>query len=123
MNNLEKSLIALDNLLNTISKDEMDKIVAEIDGMSATGPTVFEYLEEFESQFVNLQNSQDCWATIDIPNLESLHSNLESLHYDQPQDIKEGIIDFSFSKKIHFDYNINIGQGSIDLTPELPIAA
>lgn len=96
MNTLDKSLLALDNLLENISKEEMDRIVAEIDGMSATGPTVFEYLEEFENQYQVIYNDNDCWVIDSTP-------DLNTLNYSEPIQMQEQVVELKHNRKPIFD--------------------
>lgn len=42
---LEESVKAFEKHINSLSKEELDAIVAEIDAMGIEGPTIEEYLE------------------------------------------------------------------------------
>lgn len=53
MNTIEKSLLAIDKLYARLSEEELDLIIAKTDAMPAIGPTVREYLKDFNSFFVN----------------------------------------------------------------------
>ena len=115
MNYFEKSIQALDALLEKLSKEEMNQIIAEIDAMSATGQTVFDYFEKFEDQFEVLQNSQDCWLIDNLP-------DLETIHYTDEQVRTEEIIELRHSKRFHYEVNIDTCNNNI-LPTDLPLAA
>lgn len=53
MDTIDKAQIALDNLFNTISEEEFKKIVNSIDKRNLTGPTVEEYFDFFENNYVD----------------------------------------------------------------------
>lgn len=51
MNNINKSLEALDKLFSKLSDEELGAIFNEIDSMDSVGPTISQYFENFENQF------------------------------------------------------------------------
>lgn len=108
MNSFEKSLLALDSLFAKLSKEEMDRIVAEVDAMSATGLTVSAYLKEFENQFETFHNSHECWNITNIP-------GLESLHYEDEQIRTEQVIKVKHSKRVQYEFNIKTGENNYNV--------
>jgi hypothetical protein len=64
MDNTEKSLQALEAILKNIDKEELRQIVERIDSIAFEGPTIKEYLENFESYYQTLY-SVDTYDRID----------------------------------------------------------
>jgi len=54
MKNTERSLAALRDYLKSVDRDELNSIVASIDRLKFEGPTVDEYLNNFEAHYAGL---------------------------------------------------------------------
>ena len=97
MNTVEKSLQALDYLLKNISKAEMDGIIAKINGMSAVGPTVSQYFEEFDSHYKPIFNDNSGWVIFDTP-------SLNTLQYPEPILMEEQLIELKNKPPYNFEF-------------------
>lgn len=61
MNTLENSLLAIDQLFAKLGKDKMAAIIAEVESIPSVGPTIEEYLANFDSNFVNTCQTDFSW--------------------------------------------------------------
>jgi nucleoside 2-deoxyribosyltransferase len=52
MDAVDKSTAALDEVFRTLPKAELDKIIAEVSAMKFSGPTIKEYFENFEKEYI-----------------------------------------------------------------------
>lgn len=100
MNIINKSLIALDNLLNKISYAELDAIINEIDSIDAVGPTISQYFENFDSQFEPI--------FFNIPQVITHPVEyLKKIKYPQSKEEYKSSFDINFHKPLNCEISYN----------------